>query len=379
MASGPKDMAKARSTLGHLWNGILHSGPANGDGGIEAAADLLDSTPSPKPAAPTPPSPKPAAAPKPPAARPKSAPAKPVSPKPVSPKSAAAKPGPKSAAVSPGIKKKSTVPRPSISSNPKLPLRLATTSPGMLDISSTDDDDDDENPTGVFYQSLPDDSDEENAPKPTGKAPRKKRASRALTDQEKALRRQERNEARQKKERERRERDQQADYALASGARLASQSRRANALDVLDGLIPLGMSNASGMVGLNYNLNGINSRVRKYLNVSEDAERKPHEEMHDRALALQRATGAPGAVAVMEMRRALNDPEWLPYERDRDAKNRVSTKGMNEAARKEHRRKLREQAELFHRAMDAQRETEEEATWKALEEAEAEPRPATAP
>tara|TARA_X000000368_G_scaffold254167_1_gene200911 strand:+ start:242 stop:1018 length:777 start_codon:yes stop_codon:yes gene_type:complete len=258
-------------------------------------------------------------------------------------------------------------------------LRLATTSVGTLDLSSTDDDDDDENPTGAFYQSLPDDSDEENSPKPAGKAPRKKRVSRALTEQEKALRRQERNEARQKKERERREREQQADYALASGARLASQSRRANALDVLDGLIPLGMSNTNGMVGLNHQLSGLNSKVRKYLNVSEDAERKPHEELHDRALALQRATGAPGAVAVMEMRRALNDPKWLPYERERDSKNRTSTKDMNEAERREHRCKLREQAELFHRAMDAQREAEEEATWKALEETEAEPRPATAP
>ena len=328
----------APDIMSQLWNGQLYNG-------AEAAADLLGvDVDSPKPAA--------------------SPPALPPTPV------AASKPA---AAPKPAATKK-PCPRPALVPNPR-PATRSPTGPGVLDFSSSDDDDF-EAPTGALPFS--DDSEEEESSPLSagksarktpgvGKAPRKKRApARALTEQEKAQRRKERKDAQQERERQRREREQQAEYTHYSQVRLASQSRRAEALEMLDGLIPLGASRANSMIGLD-------ARVNKYLKLSDNPERKPHEVMHNRVIALQRAASAPGAVQVMEMRRALGDPNWLPYERERDLKNRVTTKDMSKEELREHHRRLREQAGRFHDVAAEKRETRRLASLKIFNETEAEP------
>ena len=341
----------APDIMSQLWEKQLYNG-------TEAAADLMGvAVDPPKPASPPPPLPTPAAT------------AKPAAPKPAAAKPATKKKACTGPSVVPNARPTAAGKAPGPS--PRSPIGRPG---GVFDFSS--DDEDDEHPTGAFYPFSDDSDEEDGSPSPSGKssrktssgvgkAPRKKRASRALTEQEKALRRQERNEARQKKERERRERDQQAQYALASEARLASQSRRADALEMLDGLIPLGASKTNSVIGLD-------ARVNKYLRLSDDPERKPHEVLHNRVIALQRAASAPGAIQVMEMRRALGDPNWLPYERARDPKNRTTTKNMTEEELREHRRRLREQAERFRTVGAERREARRLASLKAFQETEAE-------
>jgi hypothetical protein len=278
------------------------------------------------------------------------------------------KPRSKATSVSPTIRKK-PVPRPH---------GIPSTTPRPNQAISSDDDDlppggDNawEDPSGVFNLDSDEDSDAPARSNKSRKAPigRRSRAlARILTPREKEARRQEREDARLKRDELRQEREREREYNQVSSNRLAHQSNRGKALDMLDGMIPLGLgaapthfrrqnvaTNAAGKAAPPVPV-ALDVDVRSYLNQPKDAERAPHEILHDRVLALQRATSAPGAIGVLEMRHVLKDPKWLPYERQRDLKNKVSTKGMDQESRKAHNRMLSNQAAAFARAASEQRE-----------------------
>ena len=318
------------STLSHsdavtaitgLWGSNLAiSESVTGDGGATEAEGLFGDLGSPKPVAVAPVAP----------------PAKPAP---------AAKPRAKPPAVSPAIRKKrpglpSTAPRPVVS-NP---------APG--EITSGSDDSDDELPTGLdkdhayedpnrAIEDSEEEEDEDKVPQPApgaAKKPKKRAPARVALSSE-ALQ-----ERRLARGRERRERTAQGKYNDHTSLLKEGTNRRAKALDMLDGLIPLGLDPSGRSTPI-----GLDAHVRTYLNQPEDAKRAPHEILHARVVALQRAASAPGALGVMEMRRALKNPKWVPYERQRDLKNKTTTKGMSPAEREKHYTTLRDQAEEFHR------------------------------
>lgn len=210
---------------------------------------------------------------------------------------------------------------------------------------------------------------------PAGKrtAPRPRAPARTLTPREKEMRRQEREDSRGQRDALRKEREHEEEYNRVSKECEARQSCRGKALDMLDGLIPLGLG-ATGKP-THFRRQDVETRagaeppvvvpatldahVRSYLNQSKLTPalfRAPRAILHNRVRALQRATSAPGAIGVFEMRRTLKDPKWLPYERQRDMKNKVTTKGMDPESRKAHGRMLANQAAEFDRAASEQRE-----------------------
>ena len=287
-----------------------------------------------------------------------------------------AKPRTKATSVSPTIRKKPVSRPPGIPSTAPRPTNVG---------SNTDSSDDEDLPTGVTGDHAWEDPDgafnsdsdgDLDAPPTSSKSrkaavarrPRARALARILTPREKEARRQEREDARSKRDELRQEREDEQAYNRVSKECKARQSCRGNALDMLDGLIPLGLgsapthfrrqnvTNADGKAPHVVVPAALDVNVRSYLVQSEDAERAPHEILHDRAAALQRATSAPGAIGVLEMRRVLKDQTWLPYERQRDMKNSVSTKGMDQESRKEHNRMLANQAAAFARAASEQRE-----------------------
>ena len=245
-----------------------------------------------------------------------------------------------------------------------------------------------EDPDGAFASDGDSDEDLDAPARPTKsrKAPAGKRAvprsralARTLTPREKEMRKQKHDDERAKRDEMRKKHDQEEEYNRFTEKCKALQSCRGKALDMLDGMIPLGLGaapthfrrqNVATRAGAAPHVAvpaALDVNVRSYLdkpNEPEAAERAPGAILHDRVLALQRATSAPGAIGILEMRRTLKDPKWLPYERQRDMKNTVSTEGMDKGidkeSRREHRREhrmlLANQAAAFARAASEQRE-----------------------
>lgn len=299
------------------------------------------------------------------------------------------------ASVSPTIRKK-PLPRPH--GVPSTAPRAATAD---LDLDSSDD----ELPAGIAgdcawedpdgaFASDDDSGGDLEAPTrpiksrkaPVGKriAPRSRSLARTLTPREKELQRQEREDARIQRDALRKEREHEEEYNRVSKESEARQSCRGKALDMLDGLIPLGLGatgksthfrrqNVATRTGAEPPVavpDALDAQVSSYLNqpilgiLTPEAERAPRVILHNRVLALQRATSAPGAIGVLEMRRTLKDPKWLPYERQRDMKNRVTTKGAE--SRKEHGRMLAIQAAEFDRVVSEKREARLKAAREAF-------------
>ena len=292
--------------------------------------------------------------------------------------------GQKAASVSPTIRKK-PLPRPH--GVPSTAPRAATAD---LDLDSSDDelptgvagDCAWEDPDGAFASDDDDSGGDLSAPThpiksrkaPAGKriAPRSRSLARTLTPREKEMQRQEREDARIQRDALRKEREHEEEYNRVSKECEVRQSCRGKALDMLDGLIPLGL----GATGKSTHFrrqnvatrdghvekpvavpDTLDAQVRSYLNqpkLTPALFRTPQAILHNRVVALQRATSAPGAIGVLEMRRTLKDPKWLPYERQRDMKNRVTTKGAE--SRKAHGQMLAIQAAEFDRVASEKRE-----------------------
>lgn len=326
-ATSPLSHSDAVTAITGLWGSNLAiSESVTGDGGVTEAEGLFGDLGSPKPVAPVAPV------------------APPAKPAPAAKPASAVKPRAKSPAVSPAIRKKrpglpSTAPRPVVSN------------PTPSGLTSSSDDSDDELPTGVATDHAYEDPNEafdseeeegaDKGPQPApgaAKKPKKRAPARVPLSSE-ALQ-----ERRLARGRERRDRKAQGEYNDHTSLLKEGTQRRAKALDMLDGLIPLGLDASGRSTPI-----GLDAHVRTYLNLPEDAKRAPHEILHARVVALQRAASAPGALGVMEMRRALKNPKWVPYERQRDLKNKTTTKGMSPAEREKHYTALRDQAEEFHR------------------------------
>ena len=253
-----------------------------------------------------------------------------------------------------------------------------------------------EDPKGAFASDGDSDSDEDldaparpvksrKAPVGKGTAPRARARSlgRTLTPREKETRRQERNDARAKSEELRKKREQEGEYNRVSEVHEARQSCRSKGLDMLEWLIPLGLDdsgksthfrrqNVATRKGMEPPVAvpaALDANVRVYLNqpkFTPAAQCAPRAILHNRVLALQRATSAPGAIGVFEMRRALKNPKWLPYERQRDMKNKVTTKSMDPESRKAHSRMLAIQAAEFDRVASEQRKARLKAAREAF-------------
>lgn len=351
-STSPLSHSDAVTAITGLWgSNFAISESVTGDGGATEAEGLFGDLGSPKPAAPA------------------ASPAKPApaaKPAPTAKPAPAAKPRAKSPAVAPAIRKKrpglpSTAPRPVVSN------------PTPSGLTSGSDDSDDELPTGVAkdhaYEDpngVFDDSEEEGGEDKVpqqapgaAKKPKKRAPARVPLSSE-ALQ-----ERRLERGRERRERTAQGLYADHTSLLKEGTQRRAKALDMLDGLIPLGLDPSGRSTPI-----GLDTHVRTYLNQPEEAKRAPHEILHARVVALQRAASAPGALGVMEMRRVLKNPKWVPYERQRDLKNKTTTKGMSPAERETHYTALRDQAEEFHRVAADKREARRQRAAAAFDETE---------
>ena len=200
-----------------------------------------------------------------------------------------------------------------------------------------DDSDSDE----VFQSSKYDDSDgsdvEEGARKkaasPIGKAgvataKKQKRPKKKETSEEKA--------AREKREREEAKRAQQQNRSTMRNKQL---KRRQSALEVLDGLIPLGahkhqpqpigftrqrmiehakvrMDNKSSEddAAPTEADKALDAKVKTYLSINPDEPRDARQLVSDRIQALRMASNVPGTLDVLDMRRSILDPTWLPMD-----------------------------------------------------------------
>ena len=146
-------------------------------------------------------------------------------------------------------------------------------------------------------------------------------------------------------------------------------TRRQSALEVLDGLIPLGHSkpnigftrqhmvehvaerlsqkrtlpdsNDATPTTANKNLD---ARVCRYLEKDLEAPMTARERVSNKIEALRKASNVPGALGVLEMRRTLCDPEWLPID---DALHKRKDASHNEFRKLEGAvRELRQQKQL---------------------------------
>ena len=214
------------------------------------------------------------------------------------------------------------------------PIASATTTGGLG--SDCDDSDGDEVFQSSKYDSEASDNDDANV------ATNKSASSSRSGKTKRAPRRPKKKESEvEKAERLLREREESKRVLRLQKTQMRSTqlTRRSSALEVLDGLIPLGhnkpnigftrqhmVEHAMDRLSQKRTLSDSNDatpttadknldvRVCRYLEKDPEAPMNARERVSNKIEALRNASSVPGALGVLETRRLLRDPEWLPID-----------------------------------------------------------------